>query len=183
MKRVLLALCLAVFGSEAWADSCTEEYEFRPLTISLPANFQDLPPRRMDSGMTFVFREKKPGVDTAAVLQITLYGLSEDVSGMQPAMLDEMKLAYLNRFLGGIAQRRESFQKSEPADLKLGNVPFKKVQWTGKAYGTDMAGRMYTAAVKATVVTISAQASAIDADQSLNQLEECLSTLALTGKW
>jgi hypothetical protein len=181
LAALAVSLALLLSCSLGHAEDCTEDYEYRPFTIKLPKNYKELPPRRMDNGMSFVFREDKPENETAAVLQFVFYDEGEDLRDAKGEKLEEAKLQYLDRFLKGIERRRDNFTKSQVKDRTIGELGYKKVEWTGKAYGSDMAGVMYSTIIGATVVSISAQDSAARAGESVKQLEWCLDTLELTG--
>jgi hypothetical protein len=165
------------------AEECSQDREYRQFTIRLPKNYKELPPRRMDNGISFVFREDKPESDIAAVLQLVFYDEGEELGEVKGDKLEEAKLQYLDRFLKGIERRRDNFTKSEAKDRAIGEQHYKKIDWTGNAYGNDMAGVMYSTIIRGTVVSISVQDSAARAGESVKQLETCLNTLELTGAW
>jgi hypothetical protein len=182
--KTLLSFCalLALSVSHAaWGAQCSEEYDYSPFSIKLPANFKEIAPRVTGNTATFVYREDKPETEIAAVLQIMFHVLAPDPKDLQ-GDAEGLKLVHLDRFLKSIERRRVDFQKSDIGERKFGNADYKRIAWKGKAYGAEMAGVMYATLAKATVVTISIQDGAVGAAQSLPTLEACMETLNVTGE-
>ncbi len=180
---VFILLGLVCQARVAYAQDCSQAFDYRQFSLRLPASYRPLPPSRLQNGLSYAFRDDKPDDQIAAVLQVVFYDFADELEEAQPAAVEAAKTAYLNRFLGGIEKRRGEFKKSEVIDRALNQVGYKKIDWSGKAYGADMAGALYSTVFRGTVVSISIQDSAARRESSLRELEACLATLTLTGEW
>jgi hypothetical protein len=179
--NLVIALALvAVARTAAHAADCQPQVAYDQFSLRAPIGFQPQAARDTQRGVSYAFRENKPESEAAAVLQLLFTYTQDDFSKLDAKALDELKIAHLNRYLGGIAGRRKDFVKSAIEDKTLHALAFKAVAWSGETGGEALKGAMYSTVIKNVAVLVSAQAPEPKADEALLAIEQCLDTLELT---
>ncbi len=180
-KKLIRAVGLAIFfSSNLFAAECQPEGAYDQFAFQPPPGYVELRSRTAQNGITYTFREDKLENETAGMIQLVFNYTKDDFSLLKPEYREEVKDIYINRYIGGIENRRAEFQKSAVTSETVGNSEYKKIEWSGKAGQEEMKGVMYVT-VTNNVVTVLNLQMPVPSDEAMEKaVQSCLSTLKLT---
>lgn len=132
-------------------------FEFDGGRIKIPQGFEGPTTRELGKGIVstgFIFPH---GDNTAAVLQISIWKVPEDLSKTPAEKLELETEKYLMHFLQGTANNRAKFVQGKVEFIQISNQKVAKVKWSGLKEGFETHGIMYCLIHNAKVYSFHAQ--------------------------
>lgn len=146
-----LAIALVIFSG------LVHGFEFDGGRIEIPQGFEGPTSRELGKGITSTGFIVPHGDNTAAVLQITIWKVPEDLSKVPASKLKVETDKYLLHFLHGTANNRTKFVQGKIEYIQISNQMVSKVRWSGQKEGYDTHGILYCLIHKAKVYSFHAQ--------------------------
>jgi len=144
--RVLLMACWLALAASATAQPLLPSSVSNPyFTVKLPDGFKPLLTQTNEGTAEYYFGRNHTGEQTSAVFYVMVKEQKEE--NQDPTALSAHLKAYLDGYCLSMQGAFDKYSKKGGADMLLGGMPFRQVEWEGEKMGRQMKGRLYAGIV------------------------------------